>query len=344
MIPRTAMIFAAGHGTRLAPITDTTPKPLVPLLNRPILFRTLDRLAGLGVRTFVINVFHLADRVVEALDGPWTRRWGRLHVVREPILLGTGGGLLNARPLLAHERDVLVVNGDIWFDLDLSGLVHRHRRDGNLATLLVVRRRDRAELHKVVSDREGHIQAFDGQERPDTTRAIFTGVQVVSAELLGALPFPAGQPACIVREGYRTFLETGRVRAFLCRGEWADLGTPADLLATTERLLAHDLPRGDVVRYEEPQPRVWVRRDVVIDPSARLVPPVVVGRRTRVGEGAVLGPCTVVGDDAVIEPHARLARCVVFPGERVGGARDREILASCAASPTPSSRGAHERD
>ncbi len=326
MIPRTAMIFAAGHGKRLAPITDLVPKPLVPLVNRPILFRTLDRLAAAGVRTFVVNVFHLADRVVEALEGARGRRWGRVHVVREPILLGTGGGLLNARGLLEHERDVLVVNGDIWFDVDLAGLARRHRAEDNLATLLVLQRRDRPELHKVVVGGEGRIEAFDGSERPGTVRAVFSGLQVVSRDLFGRLPFDEGRPACIVHDGYRALLDSGRVRAFASRGGWADLGTPADLLATTADLLARDLPRRDDARYEEPQERVWVGRDVAIDPSARLVPPVLLGRRARVGADVVLGPFTVVGDGALVDDGARLVRSIVFPGARARGAHTGAIV------------------
>ncbi len=343
MIPRTAMLFAAGHGTRLAPITDHTPKPLVPLVNRPILFRTLDRLADLGVRTFVVNAFHLADRVLEALDGPWARRWGRIHVLREPVLLGTGGGLLNARSLLERERDVLVVNGDIWFDLDLRALVRRHHAAGNLATLMVVQRRDRPELHKVVYGPDGRIVAFDGQERPDTARAIFTGVQVVATELLAALPFPAGQPACIVREGYGRLLDTGRIGAFAGRGDWADLGAPADLLATTLRLLERDLPRRDPVRYEEPQARVWVERDVRIDPSARLVPPVVLGRRAVIGADASVGPGVVVGEGANVLPRARLVRSIVLPGARAAGTLFDAVLGP-SASPDPDPTSSHERD
>ena len=331
MIPRAAMLFAAGHGTRLAPITDATPKPLVPLVNRPILFRTLDALAALGVRTFVVNAFHLAERVVEALDGPWARRWGRVHVLREPVLLGTGGGLLNARELLARERDVLVVNGDIWFDLDLKALLRRHRAAGNLATLLVVKRRDRPLLHKVVFDDDGRIVAFDGQDRPGTSRAIFTGVQVVTDELLGLLPFPPGQPACIVREGYVPLLGTGRVGAMAGRGDWADLGTPPDLLATTLRLLDRDLPRHDDARYEEPQPRVWVRRDAQLDPTATLHPPVVIGRGARVGAEAVVGPGVVVGDAAEVEARARLVRAIVLPGARAAGRHTDEIVSPPAA-------------
>jgi NDP-sugar pyrophosphorylase family protein len=320
------MIFAAGHGKRLAPITDHVPKPLVPLVNRPILYRTLDRLSAAGVRTFVVNVFHLAERVIEALEGARSRRWGHVHLVREPILLGTGGGLLNARGLLEHERDVLVVNGDIWFDVDLGGLARRHRADGNLATLLVLQRRDRPELHKVVVGEGGRIEAFDGSERPGTLRAVFSGLQVVSRELFGRLPFEGGRPACVVHDGYRALLDTGRVRAFASRGGWADLGTPADLLATTADLLARDLPRHDDVRYEEPQERVWVGRGVAIDTSARLVPPVLLGRGARVGAEAVLGPFTVVGDGAVVDDGTRLARSIVFSGARAAGAHVGAIV------------------
>lgn len=329
------MIFAAGYGSRLAPLTDHTPKPLIPLLNRPILFRTLAMLQARGVRRFVINAHHLGDQIKAALAEPATHRLGDVQVVREPVLLGTGGGLLNARPLLG-EDDVLVVNGDIWFDLDLEALTRAHRRHDALATLLVIRRRTREDLHRVVYDpARGSILAFDGQPREGARRGIFTGVQIVSHELLERLPFPPGQPACVVHAGYRGLLQTGRIRACPGRGDWADLGTPADLLATTRLLLRRGQPRRDDAHLDEPAPGVWVTAGASVDPAAELVPPVLVGPDARVGAGARIGPYVVLGAGAQVAAGARVRDALLLPGARADGSIRKRVIDVDPASATP---------
>jgi len=150
-----AMVLAAGHGLRMRPLTLLRAKPVLPVLNRPLLDWTLLRLRQAGVREVVVNLHHLPETVESALgDG---RRLGlHIHYSREKTLLGTGGAPRAVRDFFGEEP-FLLVNGDVLFEMDLGALAQRHRQSGACATLALRPNPDPATYSPVVSDRRGRI-------------------------------------------------------------------------------------------------------------------------------------------------------------------------------------------
>jgi MurNAc alpha-1-phosphate uridylyltransferase len=215
------MILAAGRGERMRPLTDTLPKPLLPLAGRPLIEYHLRALAAAGVREVVINHAHLGHRLEEALgDGS---RWGlAIHWSPEGEALETGGGIFRALPLLG-EAPFIVVNGDVWTDFDFSGLP---AAPAGLA-------------HLVLVDNPAHHPAGDfvlarGRVREGGgPRLTFSGVGVYrSALFAGCAPgrFPLGPllRAAMARDG---------VSGEHYRGRWVDVGTPERLAALEAELL-----------------------------------------------------------------------------------------------------------
>lgn len=207
----TAFILAAGSGTRLRPLTLTTPKPLLPVGGRPLLDHVLDQLRAAGHEEVVVNASWLAEQVVE-----WGRgRSGVTVVVEAPTALGTGGGLRNARRLLA-ERFV-VMNGDVLSDIDLRALWAVD------APAVMVLRPQQGRLHTPVMQRGGVVTGIEGVVGEPGGHWHFTGVHALHAEVLDLVP-PTGE-ACIVRTAYRALVPEGKVRASEHRGNWHDIGT-----------------------------------------------------------------------------------------------------------------------
>lgn len=212
----TAFLLAAGLGTRLRPLTLTTPKPLLPVRGVPLLDHALAHLRAHGHQEVVVNAFWLAEQIVAwAKDKP-----GVTVVVESPVILGTGGGLQAARHRLA-ERFV-VLNGDILSDVDLTALWNEPAR----AVMAV---RAQAEpIHTGLSltfDTEtsgvvGGISGIVGEGNPVLH---FTGVHVLDRDVLDLVP-PTGE-SCIVRTAYRTLIPQGQVRGRLHPGAWKDIGT-----------------------------------------------------------------------------------------------------------------------
>jgi len=155
-----AMVLAAGLGLRMRPLTLLRAKPVLPVLDRPLIAFTLERLARAGVREAVVNLHHLPETVRAALGSG--RRFGlRILYVHEPEILGTGGGPRAVRECLGRG-EVLLVNGDMYFDFDLRELVARHRRSGAAATLALRRHPEPGAYSTVVTDRRGRILSIAG--------------------------------------------------------------------------------------------------------------------------------------------------------------------------------------
>lgn len=216
-MPATAFVLAAGLGTRLRPLTWSTPKPLLPVRGRPMLDHVLDHLRRYGHDEVVVNAFWLAEQVVA-----WGRtRPGVTVVVEAPAILGTGGGLRNARSLLA-ERFV-VVNGDILADVDLAALWAVD------APAVMALRPQVERRHTPVMQREGVVTGIEGVVGEAGGRWHFTGVHALRREVLDLVP-PEGE-ACIIRTAYRALVPRGEVRAVLHAGAWSDIGTLAEYAA-----------------------------------------------------------------------------------------------------------------
>jgi NDP-sugar pyrophosphorylase family protein len=288
-----AMVLAAGLGLRMRPLTLLRAKPILPVLNRPLLHRTLRHLARAGVREVVINLHHLPGTVTRAVgDG---RFFGlRIRYSREREILGTGGGPRKVRAFFGDDP-FLLVNGDVLFDFDLRALVRRHRARGALATLALRPNPDPERYGPVVTDRGGVVRWLPGARPPRRrgTVSLFTGVHVMDPSLLDRLP--AGRPADSVRDLYAPLLSTGRIHGVRTPGRWLDLGEPRLYLLAQLRLLA------GAARSS--------RGRALVDP------------RARVGEGARVDR-SVVGEGAVIGRDAVVARSVLWSGARIGdGAR-----------------------
>jgi MurNAc alpha-1-phosphate uridylyltransferase len=222
--PNVAMILAAGRGERMRPLTDHTPKPLLEAGGKPLIVWHLERLAAAGFRQVVINHAHLGGQLERALgDGA---RWGleiRYSAEGEGQALETGGGIFRALPLLG-EGPFLVVNGDIWTDLDFSLL---RLTDGDLAQLVLV---DNPPHHPA-----GDFRLVDGRVSDgEGPRLTFAGVGVYHPDLFAGCTGGAFPLAPWLRRA----MAAGRVGGQRHVGRWVDVGTPQRLAQLDETLSA----------------------------------------------------------------------------------------------------------
>ncbi len=217
-----AMILAAGRGTRLAPLTDGTPKPLLPLAGRPLIEWQVQALAAAGIRELVINLHHLGEQIADHL-GDGSRFGLMIQYSRETALLETGGGIVNALPLLGDETFWLL-NGDIYTDFDFATLPTRLAPG------------DRA--HLVLTPTPAYREAGDFEYAAGRVTArgdayVYCGIAVIDPELF------AGQTGHFsLRDCYFDNLTRGRVSAQVHGGDWHDIGTLAQyeaLKATLDR-------------------------------------------------------------------------------------------------------------
>lgn len=308
-----AMVLAAGYGLRMRPLTKLVAKPALPVLNRPLLHWTLEKLARAGVREVVVNTHHLAE-TVEAAARRAKGLGVRVRTVREePAILGTGGGPRAVRDWLGRGP-VLLVNGDVLFTMDLRDLVARHRATGARATLAL--RPNPGGYSAVVSEpRTGRILSIAGKPAPAPgTISMFASVHVLDPALIERLPEGASDS---VLDLYIPMLGRGEpVHGRRVRGAWYDLGRPS--------------------LYRDAQLRLLPRGRSLVEETARVsgaaaVRRSVVGARARIGRGAAV-ESSVLWERAVVEPGARVSRSILTAGATVrAGERAAGVIVLPAA-------------
>ncbi len=297
-----AVVLVGGEGTRMRPLTETTPKPLIPLVDRPSLDHVLDHLVRHGVHEVVMSSPYLEATFlpfVEARGGDPAITW-----ITEPEPLGTGGAIVHALQALGPEP-FFALNGDILTDLDLSAMLASHRERGAAVTITLQHVPDARAFGLVETDAGGRILAF--REKPEAEMAgdVNAGTYLIDPAALAG--WPGGRSISIEREIFPGVIDAGHpVFGFLADAYWLDLGTPEKYLQ------AHrDLLDGRVRGVSYPAP--WISPDADVDPEARL------GRWVTVAAGATVG-ATADLDDAVLHPGARVGAGARIRGSVLGPA------------------------
>jgi len=219
---KTAFVLGAGLGTRLRPLTETCPKPLLPVRGRPLITYALDHLRSVGTRRFIINTHHCPDRYAEAFpDSQW--RGIPITFRYEPLLLDTGGGLKNIEDLLVDDDRVLVYNGDILTDFPLERLIAAHKAQGREVTLALRSAGEPANVS--LNDRNELCDMRFLLGNPGVRRCLFTGIYLVEKTFLRRLK--PGDPVSLVPVLVDMLREQpGSVGSvILDEGVWHDIGS-----------------------------------------------------------------------------------------------------------------------
>jgi mannose-1-phosphate guanylyltransferase len=290
-----AVVLVGGEGTRLRPLTETVPKPLLPVVNRSFLHRVLDHLAEHGVHEVVLSSPYL-----EATFGPFiAERHGdpKITWITESHPLGTGGAIVNALPFLDLEP-FFVLNGDILTDLDLTALLEFHRSKGAAATITLSHVEDARPYGLVAIDPDGGVLEFREKPAEPVPGTVNAGTYVLDRSALEG--WPAGDMISIEREIYPALIAAGRpVFGFVTDAYWMDLGTPEKYLR------AHvDVLRGRIHGIDAAD---RIADGAFVDPSA------------VVGDMVVIGAESTVAAGATIEGSVLHAGCMVGEGARIGG-------------------------
>jgi len=312
-----ALVLTAGLGTRLRPLTYLRAKAAVPINGTSLAVRTIDWLAGAGIRDLVLNLHH-RPQTIAALVGDGADRGVRVRYSWEQPVLGSAGGPRHALPLVTDDDDddFLIVNGDTLTDLDIRPLVARHRASGALVTMALIENPRPEQYGGVLLDGEGWVRGFAPRLPAGAGAGArtyhFIGVQVAKARAFSALA--DGVPAESVNSLYPQLIAAGSrsIAAHVTGASFLDIGTPRDCLETTLLLAGREGAR-------------LVGAGTAIHPSAALER-TVVWDDVSVAAGASLRDC-VVGDGATIPAGSSFEGCAIVPaagrqpcaGERIEG-------------------------
>jgi glucose-1-phosphate thymidylyltransferase len=309
MSVQTAVVLAAGEGTRLRPLTRNRPKPMLPAANRPILEHVLDALVDAGLERIVLVVGYRRERVQEYF-GPSYRNVPLEYVVQHKQL-GSGHALLQARDTV--DGPLLVVNGDqITEASSVRSVLDTFAEETAPAVMAVLERRD-ASKYGAITLRDRDIDAI--VEKPDTDeyRLMNGGIYAFEESIFDAVgETERHEGELSLTETIANIVATERVRGVRTGGLWVDATYPWDLLEVAAEVLA----RGRVVEPEATE-GVWLDDDARVHDDATLRPPVVVGPDCEIAPGAVVGPDVSLGQNVTVGANATVERTVLDADTRV---------------------------
>ena len=309
-----AMVMAAGLGTRLRPLTDFLPKPMMPVANRPVLHHLLNLLHRHEIREVGINL-HAAPDMVRRYFGDGSKLDMEIRWSHEPELLGTAGGTKKLEDYWAREA-LLVTSGDGLHDVDVTYLLGHHQRAGALATLAVKPVPDPSAYGVVILERDGRIRGFQEKPNRDEARSDLAncGVYVIEPEVLDRIP--RGTFFDFGHDVWPGLVAAGEpIYAYTTAAYWNDVG---DLDALRNGIL--DAVLGHVrveIPGEEIAPGVCAEDGCQLDAAAQIDPPVVLGRNVVIEEGAQIGGPAVIGADCHVGKQAAIRRAALLPGSVV---------------------------
>jgi mannose-1-phosphate guanylyltransferase len=303
-----AMVLAAGLGTRLRPLTYEITKPMVPVLDRPVMEHIMDLLERYGFNEVIANLHYFPETIREHFGD-------RLEYRFEPELLGTAGGVRACAEFFGDEA-FLVISGDALTDIDLEAFAARHRQTGGIATLAVKKVPDTREFGVVLHDRDGRISGFQEKPAPDEALSDLGNCGIYMFEPRIFDYFPDRPFVDWAQDVFPALLENDvPFHIHELREYWNDVGSLGELRKGT-----FDALRGELhleIEGEELWPGVIVAGDSPIHEHTEIEGPAWIGRDVSIGEGVRLMGPLVLGDGARIGDHAQLRGSIVFPGTEI---------------------------
>ncbi len=303
-----ALILAGGKGTRLRPLTIHTPKPVVPIVNKPFLNYQIDLLKRAKVKDLTLSLSYQPGKI-EEIFGDGQDHGLHIHYAVEATPLGTGGAYKNAEQFL--KETAIVFNGDVLTDMDLEKIVAFHKEKKATATLVLVPVENVSAYGVVETDTEGRVQRFVEKPKPGETVAntINAGCYILEPNVLDFVP--AGEQYSFEYQIFPALLKAGEpVYSYVWNDYWLDIGKPQSYMQANFDLINDRLPAHPVLRYPLEQTAVngeqpKIDHISVVDPSCTI----------KAGAEIIN---SVLGPNCIVEEKARIENSIIWAATRVG--------------------------
>jgi NDP-sugar pyrophosphorylase family protein len=309
-----AILLAGGKGTRLRPLTIHTPKPIVPIFNRPFLHYQLDLLKQLPEIDEVILSLNYQPRRIEEIFGDGSNVGLKIRYVVEPVPLGTAGAIKYAGDKLTES--VVVFNGDVLTQIDLAAVLRLHRERKARATIVLTPVENPSAYGLVETDAEGNVKRFLEKPKAEeiTTNKINAGIYVLEPDTFDRIPSDVSWS--IERSYFPSLVERGETFvAYTYDGYWIDIGTPEKYMQVHRDIMDG---RFEAEPFKGHATRRWVADDARLEDGATVDGPCFIDEGVLVKAGARIGPYSVLGRQCQIEEDARIDGAIIWQNGRVG--------------------------
>ncbi|AEY64662.1 mannose-1-phosphate guanyltransferase [Clostridium sp. BNL1100] len=302
-----AIIMAGGEGSRLRPLTCDLPKPMVPIINKPVLEHTIGLLKSYGITDIGITLLY-HPQIIKDYFGNGHSHGVNIYYFLEESPLGTAGGIKNARDFL--DETFIVISGDSLTDLDVDKALKYHQSKKSIATLILAKVDVPLEYGVVLTDEDGSVKGF--VEKPSWgeifSDMVNTGIYILEPEILSYIE--SGKNTDFSRDVFPTLLSSSKkIFGYVTNDYWCDIGDTHSYINSHCDILNGKLKINIGDQLNE---NVWVGPGTVIDKSARIIPPCVIGSNCKIGSGSVIGSYAVIGNNTIVKNDVSVVRSILW--------------------------------
>ncbi len=288
-----ALFLAGGMGTRLRPLTDNLPKPMVPLMGKPLLERNMLKLKECGVDEIVLSTCYKPQKIEEYF-GEGTKLGLKIHYICEDIPLGTGGAIKSAEEFF--DDTFIIFNADIVSDINIIDMMKFHKEKCASVTIAVTQVKNPSAYGVIEYNENLYAESFTEKPKLSEIKSnyINAGIYIFEPSVLKEIP--NSQVVSIEKETYPLLLEKGYPIAVYRSDEyWMDIGT-----VEKYNQVHQDILNGMCHLPEFEDENIFIGKNVIIHSSSKIIGPVYIGDNTKIGDYSIIGPNTVIGNNCKI--------------------------------------------
>jgi mannose-1-phosphate guanylyltransferase/phosphomannomutase len=309
-----AVVMAGGEGSRLRPLTIGRPKPMVPMVSKPVMAHILDLLKRQGITEVVVTLYFMPD-VIQSYFGDGSSLGLKIHYAIEETPLGTAGSVKNAQEFL--DEPFLIISGDAVTDIDLQQVIDFHQEKGSEATLTLYRVPNPLEYGVIITEPSGKITQF--LEKPSWGEVISdtvnTGIYVIDPSVLDLIE--EGVSTDWSKDVFPQLLESGRpLYGYVADGNWTDVGDIGEYMRASGDVLYHRVSTEELGKHIGGD--VWVGDDVEIAPDAQLYGPIFLGNEVKIKGGVIIHGPTVIRDYTIVDNRVHIDRSIIWRNCYIG--------------------------
>ncbi|MFN2244165.1 MAG: sugar phosphate nucleotidyltransferase [Anaerolineae bacterium] len=309
-----AVVMAGGEGSRLRPLTIGRPKPMVPMVSKPVMAHILDHLKRQGITEVVVTLYFMPE-LIQSYFGDGSSMGMKIHYAIEETPLGTAGSVKNAQQYL--DEPFVIISGDAVTDIDLQEIIAFHEEKGAQATLTLYRVPNPLEYGVIITDPDGKITQF--LEKPSWGEVISdtvnTGIYIIEPSVLDLIE--EGVSTDWSKDVFPKLLETGRpLYGYVAGGNWTDVGDISEYMRASSDVLHRRVKTEEIGKHIGGD--VWVGEGVEIAPDAQLYGPIFLGDEVKVKGGVIIHGPTVVRDYTIVDNRVHIDRSIIWRNNYIG--------------------------
>lgn len=290
-----ALFLAGGMGTRLRPLTDDLPKPMVPMMGRPLLERNMVKLKECGVDEIILSTCYKPQKIEEYF-GDGIKLGFKIHYVCEDIPLGTGGAIKNTEEFF--DDTVIIFNADILSEINIIDMMKFHKEKSAAVTIAVTQVENPSAYGVIEYNEDLYAESFTEKPKPSEIRSNYINAGIYIFEPYVLKEIPDFQVVSIERETYPLLLEKGYpIAVYKSDAYWMDIGTVEKYVQAHEDILNGTCP---MIEFKEENQGIFIGENTIIHPSTKIIAPVYIGENTKIGAHSIIGPDTIIGNNCTL--------------------------------------------